>query len=732
MLNPLSFYTFCNFYCNLLTPLSNTQRTNLHSRNHTFLKVQVSSLAYPIPSMTMVASFMPSLAFAAGSAHTYVVNTTNPTWASVKAALNDTSKAKYIEVVEEATHTTKGVVKVKCTQPYCDEEVVVKTAPVPHDTVLASKDFTVEQYAAQMVVQYKYPDNGHIKYDGFATKAGTKTWMEDRWAENHCYKKNVGVCSCGTIITPGTWVDHANNDCEDTNCPECGVALEGRKHVAKAPTTAEELAALKKVSDPTCGHGTGYEVDCQNCDAKTVWYHDEEVDGVESDIKNDAHNYGTKVAASTALKKLKNGTYELKDGYIAVYASNDSYVEDLTGITAAGKIGDNQCDFYQYNNVKTAPSCATEGKGTLTCTVCGEALKDSSDEDVTVDIPATGHDYEVTEVAATCDNNAYTEKVCKVCEDTVKTYKPNTKLAHSYKVTSVDASCKGGEVYTIECTTCEDTCEDSKVVVDSPAGLEVFEDTTDVKTVLWKGKAGHDTLSTKDAIKLSFTKKPVAHKYGKKELLKAADCENNEVWGYKCTECGKIATHATSTTNAPDVKNNTKLGHDYPVVEVPATCVSKAYKIKGACTRCGESELNAEDNKNAAIDAAIYGAKHAGESWAVTKIATVFDEGVKTLVCPACGVELGSKTPTAKAKYAAPAVKAGKKSATVTVKATAGAEKYQISYKKAGGSYKTVSANVGKKTIKKLAKGKKYTFKVIAINAEGVKVASATKTVKVK
>ena len=693
----------------------------------------------------MVASFMPSLAFAAGSAHTYVVNTTNPTWASVKAALNDTSKAKYIEVVEEATHTTKGVVKVKCTQPYCDEEVVVKTAPVPHDAVtkLASKDFTVEQYAAQMMVQYKYPANAttHIVSDSFKTKADAKAWMDARWASKNCYKKDVGVCSCGAIMTAGTWVTHSNNDCEDTNCPECGVALKGKKHVAKAPTTKEELAALKKVSDPTCGHGTGYEVDCQNCNAKTVWYHDEEVDGVESDIKNDAHNYGTKVAASTALKKLKDGSYELKDGYVAVLATNDSYVADTTGITADGKVAAGQCDFYQYNNVKTAPSCATVGKGTLNCTVCGEDLKVGTN-DVTVDIPATGHDYEVTEVAATCDNNAYTEKVCKVCEDTVKTYKPNTKLAHSYKVTSVDASCKGGEVYTIECTTCEDTCEDSKVVVDSPAGLEVFEDTTDVKTVLWKGKAGHDTLSTKDAIKLSFTKKPVAHKYGKKELLKAADCENNEVWGYKCTECGKIATHATSTTNAPDVKNNTKLGHDYPVVEVPATCVSKAYKIKGACTRCGESEANAAANKLAATNAAIDGAKHAGESWAVPQIAPVFDEGVKTLVCPACGVELGSKTVIAKKTVAKASntVKAGKKSFNVKSSA-ANATGYRVYYKKAGAkswkSYTKKTASLSK-TFSGLSKGK-YSVKVRAYaknyDGDGEVVwgaTSATKTVTVK
>lgn len=113
---------------------------------------------------------------------------------------------------------------------------------------------------------------------------------------------------------------------------------------------------------------------------------------------------------------------------------------------------------------------------------------------------------------------------------------------------------------------------------------------------------------------------------------------------------------------------------------------------------------------------------------------TVFTEGTTAGVkCANCGEIMEAPKTVAKAKYAAPVVKAGKKSATVTVKATEGAVKYQISYKKVGGKYVTKTVKAGKKvTIKKLAKGKKYTFKAVAINADGVKATSAVKTVKIK
>ena len=669
----------------------------------------------------MVASFMPSLAFAA---QCNMVLSTTATWDKVQEVLAS-DDAKYVSDVKAPSHGVDGSAVVTCKEDFCDNtQPVTITAPCS-DADNADVTMWKEEYVAKALEQ-----------EIFQNEAQANQWLKNN--ADKC-RVTVSVCKkCGEFDGTGNATDHSarpadKKACQTYVCENCGLTVAATaKHTPTVPASAAALDTLEVVEKPTCGHGTGYKVKCSRCNEDTVWYNDNYSDtdplylaGATPDVKNDAHNFGSAVAASVATKETKTG-YALLPGYVAHKVGSEDY-DEVTFTTATLA----NYKFYELNTVVTEGTDCESKRYGLKCTVCGQDV---------VNNVAGEHDYEKTHVAATCDHDGYNKLVCKVCGhigDNESLAKTEPKLAHSYKVTKTDATCTSGEKYTVECTTCsEKTCATNhKKVFDLNhlTGLTPV-DLTGKDSVIysWGGLDGE--LKGSKAMEFVFTKNPSkAHKYGETELLKAATCTTDEVWGKKCTECGKV-NHALVT-----VKTATKLGHSFVDTEVAATCGTAGYKTS-KCSTGGEYKAAVGTTKNVdnalktqtAAPVVALGASCTADKWVVTKKATVFEEGVKSLVCSVCGAKDGAKTVVAKAKYAAPAVKAGKKSATVTVKATADAVSYKISYKKAGGSYKTIAAKVGKKTIKKLAKGKKYTFKVIAVNAEGVEVASATKTVKVK
>ena len=659
---------------------------------------------------------MPSLAFAAQCT---MVLSDPTTWDKVQEVLAS-DDAKYVSDVKAPSHGEDGSAVVTCKEDFCDNtQTVTITAPCSDAN---NTDVTMwkEEYAAKALEQ-----------EIFENEAQANQWLKNNAGK--C-RVTVSVCEkCGKFDAAGNATNHTGKPvglkaCQSYICDDCGKTVKGSAHTPTKPKNAADLATKEEVSAPTCGHGTGYQVKCSVCKEDTVWYNDpgQNVKGVTSDIKDDAHNFGSAVAASVATKETKTG-YALLPGYVAHEVGNPTGFNQTTFTTETLA----NYKFYELNTVVTEGTDCTTKRYGLKCTVCGE---------VVVNNVAGKHDYEKTHVAATCDHAGYNKLVCKVCGhigDNESLAKTEPKLAHSYKVTKTDATCTSGEKYTVECTTCsEKTCATNhKKVFDLNhlTGLTPV-DLTGKDSVIYSWAGLNGELKGSKAMEFVFTKNPSkAHKYGETELLKAATCTTDEVWGKKCTECGKV-NHALVT-----VKTNTRLGHNFVDTEVAATCGTAGYKTS-KCSTCGEYKATVGTSKNVAdavktqtaAPVVALGASCTADKWVVTKKATVFEEGVKSLVCSVCGAKDGTKTVVAKAKYAAPAVKAGKKSATVTVKATADAVSYKISYKKAGGSYKTIAAQAGKKTIKKLAKGKKYTFKVIAVNAEGVEVASATKTVKVK
>ena len=659
---------------------------------------------------------MPSLAFAAVTDHDLVLKPVDPAttvkWDAVQTVLEDDEKAPYVNVVKEPTHTEKGKVEVTCKEDFCKEPVAYDIDKLGHNYVMT--DLTLEEYAAKKLAAGLYKNQKQA--DAF---------VKEKKADGKCYVKNVKVCSCGDVVWDATsaYVGHVvKESCEDYPCDKCGETLKASHNFVKA--TPEEVVTTAPKS---CKGTTAYKAVCSKCQAEGVVY--EGGPAVP-------HKYGSAVTVADATEKVVDSgavKYAVKTGYVAiekdyfVAAKVTTVADDGKVVIQGGKISASNLDkydFFKCNQENIAAKCTDDSTFSLVCEECGA---------VATEVKSKGHVYENVHIGATCDHPGQNVATCKVCGyingDPVD-IATEPALNHTYKVTKNDATCVTPESYTIECTTCDKNCAAHKVTLNlagmtgnAHVGSVVEDKAAKTKTFYWKGFDNELTTNNAMVFVYDTTARTNQHNYGSEEVVKAATCTDDAIYGKKCKDCGKV-DHSKVY-----VKTGTKLGHTFVESKVPATCGDYG-KIVKTCSTCGAETSKDDVNAKPLVKD---GAKCTYNKWVVTKASTVFEEGVKTLACSVCGHEHDdTKTVIAKAKYAAPAVKAGKKSATVTVKATTDAVKYQISYKKAGGSYKTISAKVGKKTIKKLAKGKKYTFKVIAINAEGVKVASTTKTVKVK
>ena len=680
-----------------------------------------------VMSMTMVASFMPSMAFAA---HTHTPTLASPCdWDAVETLLNG-KDAKYVDVVKQPTHEETGLVKITCKDDFCKEVTEVTVNKLQHEWV--SKDLSLEEYAEMMLA--------YGKDSKFSNSYKAAAWVKANSA--YCYMKDVQVCSCGAVkYLTGTTSKEEHRDagthkvCEDFTCAQCGKTVE-------ATTTHDfvKIAGAKKVSDATCGQGAGYEGECSRCDAKGVAY--------EATTNGNAHNLGSAVDAADATTLKSNGMITLKKGYIAYKVAEAPVVGNGTTEYAADAFKDYK--LYKLE-VITAGTCEGTNDLGITCKTCGLYLKNDGGFDVAKQTLAetdVDHDYEETTVAATCDHGTIVKKVCKVCGDTpADTEDVSKKLNHSYKVTKTPATCGTQDTYTIECTTCESKCAAHKKTytlaqLKATGTYDVVVDTTaKTETVYWDGYEHELKGNNKIAMTYS-TAAVVNHKWGADALVKEATCTSNAVYGKKCTECGKYNVAGVYE------KAGTKLAHNFVKNEVAATCGVAGYTYE-QCSTCDGyklgntvSETLEEGCKTKIAPVVKTGTACTFDKWVVTKKPTVFEKGVEALVCSVCGAdghenEAIDKLSVAKASNT---VKAGKKSFNVKSSA-ANATGYRVYYKKAGAkswkSYTKKTASLSK-TFSGLSKGKYYVkVKAYAKNYAGDGEVvwgaySATKTVKVK
>ena len=331
---------------------------------------------------------------------------------------------------------------------------------------------------------------------------------------------------------------------------------------------------------------------------------------------------------------------------------------------------------------------------------------------------AVAHDYETTERAATCDENAATVKVCKNCGDTVVTEKLNSTLKHEYKLveTPVDGDCANGVTYSVVCTKCKTDGAGHYTTAEAD-GTRYF-------------KGLDDELVIANYIKVPADKLQAAHKPGKLEKIADATCKKAELQAQKCTVCKKILATTIVEVGLPK-------DHTLEEVKTPETCQTTA-KTETKCSVCGDVTKTVGGLAKADAKACDYSV------WKVVKESTVFEEGMKKSACAVCGQlePKGSSIAIAKKSVAKASntVTAGKKKLTVKSSA-ANATGYRVYYKKAGAkswkSYtkKTISLS---KTFSGLSKGKYYVkVRAYAKNYDGGGqvvwgATSSTKSVKVK
>ena len=685
-----------------------------------------------VMSMTMVASFMPSLAFA-DTSHVYAAG--NPagsevTWTAVKTSLEHNTEKDYVTVVKAPTCTEDGVAKLACMTDYCDEVKEVTIKKLNHADAVDTAMSTSE-YVDALVAQ------GDLHKSDAAQRLAE---LEGRYCSVVTKK-----CPCGHVgVVEAASIEHqrpsalVGKDCATSFvCTKCSATVETGTDTEHHSDTTKEVV----VAPADCGHDALVETVCTVCGEKYTF------EKASEGAKTNKCKYANTVSA-TNTKTLSDGTVEYYIGDVSIAKVKDHAATNV----AKGYYVDASFDtpvIYKYDTVVKKGNCTTGDKVGFKCTVCGKV-----NMEVTLDAPS--HDWETKEIAATCVDPVQLYKVCKVCgkfagdaagttvkdtlEDAYKADKPGSKkLGHNCYVTKVDATCTSSPYYVIKCSNCD--LKDTK-------SASLFAD--GISRWLNPSTGGVSKSKTEGAIELPVIKvnETAVHKYTKRVTLKAASCENAEVVGYKCDNCGKINAHgegafAVTTVGQP-------LAHNFVKTEVAPTCSADGYYIE-KCSSCGKYKKNATevtDNESEALHTkttdALVGPKAdcKYDKWVVTKDATVFEEGVKSLSCSVCGTLHDTKAPIAKKAVAKASntVKAGKKSFNVKSSA-ANATGYRVYYKKAGAkswkSYTKKTASLSK-TFSGLSKGKYYVkVKAYAKNYAGDGqvvwgATSSTKSVKVK
>ena len=127
--------------------------------------------------------------------------------------------------------------------------------------------------------------------------------------------------------------------------------------------------------------------------------------------------------------------------YSTSYATSSSYVSNLLVF----KEQTAECQHSYTSQVTTAATCLAAGVRTYTCTLCGDSY--------TEEIAATGHDYEITVVAPTCENNGYTVHACKNCSYSYNDT-PVNPTGHNETSVVTEPTCTENGYTTFTCLNC--------------------------------------------------------------------------------------------------------------------------------------------------------------------------------------------------------------------------------------------------------------------------------------
>ncbi len=347
-----------------------------------------------------------------------------------------------------------------------------------------------------------------------------------------------------------------------------------------------------------------------------------EYNNVGNEITADK-TYDENTAFGRVFTKVEDGKIKIKDTYInnlpfflkitnaykPFKSSVDQPVIDWLQ-NKGNESAEYQCYHVYIDETKPA-TCTEDGYVAKTCKLCGDSQKAET-------LWALGHSFEETsKVQATCDSDGYTLMTCNVC-DAIEQRDVEEALGHDYKqINETPATCSENGAVDFACSRCDSiytrtveklthtfkngSCTEcgEKESADTPA--EPVEPDTPVIP---------DTPDTPDE-PLEPVEPEHVHSYQKTSVAPTCEAE-----GYD--------KHTCSCGDSYEDNRIPPAGHKYTSTVVAPTCTDDGYTSK-TCSVCGDSQKTD-----------VTSAK--GHSYTSQTVAPTYtEEGYDKHTCSLCG-----------------------------------------------------------------------------------------------
>ncbi|MGN1328106.1 MAG: fibronectin type III domain-containing protein [Eubacterium sp.] len=399
--------------------------------------------------------------------------------------------------------------------------------------------------------------------------------------------------------------------------------------------------------------------------------------------------------------------------------------------------------------VVTSAKCEMNGLGIYRCTVCNN--------EINVDIPATGHSYLEKITEPTCEEEGYTTYICKKCECS---YSDNyiSALGHSVAVCEFkEADCTSdGFVNGSYCERCGKVFEAEKIIP-AKGHTEIIDEAVEATCTDAGMTAGKHCSVCKKVLAEQEKIAPKGHCY--ELLVVEPTCTENGYTVYKCVRCDEAFTDEFTNPKGHSFGINDEYCSICGAVNPDYIGYERGLTMALADDICGESSTTDDSTTNTLISTTVINQPDYSENLTPLTETVMYTEA-NCSEAPTQSVQsVLPETATAAKKTTNPVkingewinkkqkkasikkINKGKKCFKLYWKKVSGITGYQIQYstdKKFKKNKKTVTVNKNKTTslkVTKLKSKKKYyirirTYKLSKINGKKVKVYSSWSSIK--
>lgn len=263
---------------------------------------------------------------------------------------------------------------------------------------------------------------------------------------------------------------------------------------------------------------------------------------------------------------------------------------------------------YKVKETTLEPTCTTEGKQTLVCTVCGE--------ETTKTLDALQHDFEITQdKAPTCTSNGRDKYTCKRCGYFM--YRTAQATGHKPEIRNKkEATCSStgytGDTY---CSVCNKKLSSGETI-NKKEHTWVKQD--NIPATCEKGEMEVEKCSVCGETKETQISDPLGHDYGEWKITKEPTCTKYGTKKHICKRCNEYEI---------DVIDPTGHQHTKIIDQKAATCEGKGYSGDLYCEDCRVIIQLGHD---------IAATGHTWDDGEITKEPTQTATGIRTYTCKTC------------------------------------------------------------------------------------------------